>query len=201
MSYTLYALDCTEVDLWLFTVASSVKASMDWGTSVRCGGSSSHWPRFAKLPESCWLLMRRILSVCLKVCKTSWAANLVSVLADDLTINSQTFLWCQEFLVNEACIVTLSYALCAAMLGIVNGSSVVFQVMLCSGVWWGSVCWTRVRWSLITSWVWRLKISWRGGCRHRSSNSDLPRASTMPVSLSARGTFGKLWGSWETHLK
>lgn len=77
------------------------KASMDWGTSVRCGGSSSPWPRFAKLPESCSLLTRRTPNVCLKVLASSCTV-LCSVLADDLIIKCQTFPWCQEFLVNEA---------------------------------------------------------------------------------------------------
>lgn len=91
---------------------------------------------------------------------------------------------------------------------------VVFQVTLCSGVWWESVCSMRVRWSSIISWAWRSRISWRGGFRHRSSSLDLPRASTTLVSLSARGTFGKLkathnglsgfffvlfWFFWWTH--
>lgn len=33
---------------------------------------------------------------------------MISLLADDLIIKCQTFLWCQEFLVNEASIVKLS---------------------------------------------------------------------------------------------
>lgn len=59
---------CCHAHHWTLTVVASFKASMDWGTSVRCGGSSSPWPRFVKLPESCSLLTRRTPSVCLKVC-------------------------------------------------------------------------------------------------------------------------------------
>lgn len=41
-------------------------------------------------------------------------------MADDLTINCQISLWCQEFLVNEASIVYLSYTVCACMFEIVK---------------------------------------------------------------------------------
>lgn len=99
------------------------------------------------------------------------------------------FLWCHEFLVNEAKLV-ISFSLgwiiwrCKCLFSL--------QVMPCSDVWSESACWTRVRWSSITSWAWRLKISWSVGCRRRSSSLALPRASTTPASSSARGTSGKL---------
>lgn len=163
---------------------------MGWGTSVRCGGSNSPWPRFAKLPESCSLLTRRTQSVCLKVFENKSLLDL-SAHSPMIKLSIVRLLWCYEFLVNEAnfrfsphCLDNFSW----------NCKWFLFslKVMPCSDVSWGLVCWMRARWSSITSWVWRLRISWRGGCRLRSSSLALPRASIMPVSLSARGTFGRL---------
>lgn len=169
---------------------------MDWGTSVRCGGSSSPLPRFAKLPESCWLWTRRTPSVCSKVlaasktvfCKVLFCRWFNIHISDFSVVSRIPRQWgllssCNVLYVD---VLTLVKVRCA---------NVIVQVMPCSDVWWGSVCWTRVRWNLITSWASKSRTSWRGGCRLRSSSWDLPRASTMPVSSSARGTFGKRWGS------
>lgn len=51
------------------------------------------------------------------------------------------------------------------------------------------------KWSLITCWVWDLKISWKDVSRHKYLNLDWPRVFIMPVFLSDRDTSGnfKLW--------
>ena len=71
-----------------------------------------------------------------------------------------------------------------------------FQVMLFCVDLSGLECWMRAKWSSITFWVWRLRISWKDVCKHKSLNLVWPKVSIMLVSSLGKDTLSE----WKTNI-
>ena len=135
----------------------------------RYGVSSTLWPKSERLLVNCWPLMKKTQRDCLKVYLSSY----------------------------ELVIVVLKYLACtttppfdALDLYIFTIRLNLLQVMLCWDVSYVLVYSMNPKWSSITFWVWKLKISLRDVCRHRSSSWVLQNLSITLEFWSVNVTSG-----------